>query len=659
MWQTGSRRALVELVGQCLRPAKANQRRPLPIVMLWGPRGSGKSELLHHVHQRYYRSRPVVRRGGTKLGERPHEVALQLAHHLGRRVERFGRLRFPRLLLGMTAIRGPIGAPAETREEMIRRTVPDRRLLTQWTREASAVLLDTVPSGPLPRAALGLTIKGILATLETAPLLRGRGLAWYSDGLGQRFADPVDALVELAGQEARSQFSSVDEVLCRAFLADLRDGCSNSLIHLYDRNEHCLAVLDEANSTAIQEFFDILAREREQEWDPLLIVASSARRFSVAGVAQPDQWLLRSAEEARYTDWLEHRTSYPGWTAVYPLTLGGITETEATASFAPQLTDNRERLRKTGVDLARVPGGAEHAVRLAHGLTEGHIGGLQLVLRAMTGEASRVGAEQLDVRRLFEWQVPGDVSLAEVVLRQVLDSWPSELGPVLLRSSAARDLGDISLARVLRHEPAPLRQLMREFRSRDTWVRHPSTMGNTGQPALHPFARRAVLHRLANPQPPDDHTWDTVHGHLQQLADQNGNTTTALYHALARRRVRQVVEALSDMFRRQNTPAWFNTLLAVTQAPLEDPAHQANAESHCQWLASQTGDEHRVSATLVGALQLHCDPLGDPHRELCRVIAHQLETLASHAPEGGLVFLLAQAERFRTCHIGNHRYAQP
>jgi len=659
MYETASQRCFAELIRQCLLPTKPGQRRPLPIVVLWGPGQSGKSELLDHVHQRFYRGRPAVRRRGDEIGgnRRPYEVALQLAYHLGRRVERFGRVKFPRLFLGITAIRGPVGEPAKDREEMIRRTIPDRQRLTQWMRETSAILLGVVAAERLTRVFAGLVLEGVLATLETAPLLRGRGLRWYRDGLGQHFADPMEALVELAAQEAAGRRAWVDDVLCRAFLADLRDECSNRFLQLYDRNEHCLVVLDDADSPGVHTFFDILGAQREQEWDPLLIVAASSRRFSTAEGQHPEEWPVRCADQARYTDWLENQNENPGWAALYPVTLGGLAEAEATTCFAPRVADKAARQRRGGIDIdvEGVLGSTENAVGFARELTCGHLGGLRLVLRAMTSERTRAKNGNLDLRRLLDWPVTDDeVPLAEVILRQVLGTWSAKLRRVLLCGSAARDLGDIALARVLHFEPAPVRQLMRDFRSRDMWVRHPAAMGRTGPPALHPFARRAALHRLANPRGPGEPTWNEVHKRLHQLAVENGDTTSAMYHRLALGRVGEVSETLSRLFGEQDAPAWFDTLLTITQAPLENPTGQKDAESHCQRLADEAGGGHVVSARLVSALQLHSDPLADPHRDLCRVVAFELEALADHAPEGALVFLLKRADEFHRCHHGVH-----
>lgn len=664
--ETASQRGFSELIRQCLQPAKPGRRQPLPIVLLWSPRLSGKSDLLDHIHRRFHRGRPTVRRRDAGLGDRrPHEVALQLADHLGRRVERFGRLRFPRLFLGMAAIRGPIGAPATTREEMIRRTVRDRHRLKKWARATSVTLLNTVAANGLTRVFTGLVLEGVLATLETAPLLRGRGLRWYRDGLGQHFADPVDALVELAEQEMNGHLRWVDEVLCRAFLADLRDGCSNRFFQLYDRNEHCLAMLDDANSPGVRAFFDILGRQRVHDWDPLLIIATSSKRFPVIADHGPEECPIRRADQASYTDWIDKRKLHDGWATLYPVTLDGVTLTEAKECYSPRVKDNAIRLRRAGIDVTGLLGGAERAVAFAHHLTEGHIGGLNLVLRAMTRERKRaaaenIAAEHVDLRRLFELPATDDgTPLADVILQHVLGTWPTAIRRVLIRSAAARNFGDVALERVLQCEPEEVRQTMRssvhEFRARDTWVRHAHAMNHTAHPVLHPFVRRAVLHRLANPPDPDEPAWEDVHERLHRLAEERNDTTSSMYHKMAVGQVGDVAKALSELFSVRAAPEWFATLIAVTQAPLKNPAFQKNPERHCQWLADEAGDRHPVSARLVAALQLHTDPLGDPNHDLCGIVAHELETLADNAPEGSFAFLLKQANVFRRCHDSGGR----
>lgn len=650
MRDTADWRGFTELVGHCLRLTKPD---PLPILLLWGPRTSGKSALLDHLYERFYPGRPCVRRNRQELGAlRPYEVALQLAFHLGCKVGGFGRLKFPRLFLGVAAIRGPvtIDDPAATRTTMIRRTVPDRKRLRNLARETAVALADVVGAGPGAQFFLGLTVEGAVGIVETALVLGGRGRRWYQDGLGQHFADPIDALVRLAEQEANPQLRQrVDEVLCRAFLADLRDAYVPRALQLFKLDEiNCLALLDDADSEGARGFLDVLATER-QGWDPLLIVAAMATRSPSSGHQHPDQWIVHDAATATYQDWSQGRAVNDGWVARYPVALSGLSLDEARAQFIGQVSPPRgPEFEVTGI-----LGNTEKALRFAHRLTDGHPGAMRLVLAAMSLERRRVGAEKVDVRALFNKPVtPDGTSLAHETQRLLVEGWSAEMHRALVRSTAARDFGERSLTAVLQGEPDPVAHMMRKFRSRDLWVHHPPGPNSTDPPTLHPFPRRGVLHLLAAPPDQDAPTWDDVHNQLRTHAEneKQGDQTSAMYHRLALGGVTEVARHLSLLFTGEDTVAWYATLTAITQAPLAHPARETDSQQHWLRLVRRIGNgsgEPAQMVELVAALQLHTDPLGDPDHHLCIVIARELESLAPRS--NAFFFLLEQAEKFRNC----------
>ncbi|MGQ0774517.1 MAG: hypothetical protein ACT4NY_08890 [Pseudonocardiales bacterium] len=650
MADSADRRGLTELVNHCLRPPKSDRRRPLPIVLVWSPRMSGKSELLDHLHEYFYPGRPCVRLNGHELGAlRPHEVAVQFAFHLGRRVKRFGRLRFPRLFLGVAAIRGPVAIddPAITRSMMIRRTIPDHRRLRSLARETVIDLADVVGASQDTRFFLGLQVEGVGALVETTLALSGQGRKWYQDGLGQHFTDPIDALVQLAMQEENPQLRKrVDEVLCRAFLADLRDAYSPRSLQLFKRDENCLAILHDADSEGARGFLEILAAQR-QDWDPLLIVGDAATRSPFVGHQYPEYWVVRDAVHATYEDWNDARAVNDGWTAVYPIELSGLTLDEARAHFAGKVPP----LYGPEVDVTGVLGNTEKALRFAHRLTGGHIGGMRLVLAAMSLERRRVGAENVDVRSLFSRPTtPDGQSLAQEAQLLLLGGWSVEMRRALVRSTAARDFGKSSLAVVLQNEPDPVAHMMRSFRSRDLWVRHPPKTDDANPPTLHPFPRRGVLHLLAEPSGPEEPTWDDVHNQLRTHAEKQGDQTSAMYHRLALGDVAAVAKHLSILFASEDAAKWYATLTAITQAPLAHPAREADSRQHLLRLVQKVDDGLEKPAALVelvAALQLHTDPLGDPGHHLCIVIAEKLEHIALHSKE--FFYLLEQAEEFRRC----------
>lgn len=652
MPDTAAQRGFSDLIAQSLHPPKTDRQRTLPIVLLWGPKMSGKSEILDHIHEQFGDGMPYARRSREELGRlRPHEVALQLAFHLSSRVEGFGRLKFPRLLLGVAAIRGPIDIrdPATTRSMMIRRTFPDGRRLRRLLRETATGLSDVVGAGQGTRFFLGLAVEGIGALGETMLELRGPGRKWYRTGLGQYFADPVDALVRLAEQETNPQSrEQVDEVLCRAFLADLRDEYSTRLLQLYDRATNCLAVLDDADTEAARRFLAIVAAQR-QEWDPLLIVSAAASRSPSAGFRHPERWLVRNAGDASYQDWSDGRATNGGWAACYPVEVDGLSLDEARAHF----TGHAPYSPGSEIEVADALGDQETALRFAHRLTDGHLGGMRLVLSAMSRESRLVGAENVDVRALFHAPATedGTSSLAEQTRRLLVDGWPPEMHRALVRSSAARDFGEQSLAAVLEDESDEVAHMMRSFRSHDLWVRHSHEPDETDPPVLHPFPRRGVLHLLAEPQAPGDLTWAEVHRKLQAHAERWGDRIGAMYHRLALGGVTEVAEHLCTLFDESaDTEAWYDILTAITAAPLARPEREADPQQHWLRLAKRTGDSSGEPARLVelvAALQLHTDPLGDPGHHLCIVIARELERLARQSR--AFFFLLEKAEDFHVC----------
>jgi hypothetical protein len=96
------------LIRGCLDLPADRRRRDLPVILLLGTCGSGKRVLLEQLNRRCAGVRPCVLRDLETQKLRPHEVAARLAFGLSRRVRQFGRLKFPRLQLGLVAIRSAI-----------------------------------------------------------------------------------------------------------------------------------------------------------------------------------------------------------------------------------------------------------------------------------------------------------------------------------------------------------------------------------------------------------------------------------------------------------------------------------------------------------------------------------------------------------------------
>lgn len=136
-----------------------------------------------------------------------------------------------------------------------------RNLMTK-VREISDILLDEAPGGI--RTVLGLALYGIRAAIPTVRVLRGPGFRWYREALGLTFPDPLDALVEFNALEVKQTpqaLAQVDEVLCAAFLADLRDAFTKGL-RARQRTGNGVALIDNADSPAGQAFLEVLVTLR-------------------------------------------------------------------------------------------------------------------------------------------------------------------------------------------------------------------------------------------------------------------------------------------------------------------------------------------------------------------------------------------------------------
>jgi hypothetical protein len=328
---------------------------------------------------------------------RPHEVAAQLAFGLSRRVKQFGRLKFPRLLLGLVVIRTAITPDdhAQALEEL-RGLVKSRRAFLAKVREILEVFGD-VPDHRVrmvKRMALFL-LDAIGALAWKVRSQRGPSFTWYRQVRGE---DPLAALIDLNLREAEGTpeaLAEVDQVLCDAFLADLRASFTTGL-RARLRTGNCVALLDNADSRTGQEFLEVLiavrhrhAEETSGDCDPLVVVATGRTRFPQARCRNDRGLAARDPNEATYADWAERLDDTPeSW--LYPVELGDLDDREL--GFLA-----RRWLKTANVD---------HIVEKVRRLTHGHLWGSALVLHAVTVAAERAGADAVDLRGISPGPIP-------------------------------------------------------------------------------------------------------------------------------------------------------------------------------------------------------------------------------------------------------------
>jgi hypothetical protein len=637
--------ALTELAGD-LAARDRPDRDPddLPIVVLWGARGSESSELLAHLHTIREWPAPRAHLDGEQLLDelRPHLVANRLAFQLGRQVERFGRARFPRFFLGMQAVRRPLDPDAapearEARRRLLRRYLRNRSDGRRWLRESAQAIagLSGVDAGTAE--ALGLAVDGAIETGRTLALLRGAGLRWYEDGLGRHFADATDALVELSVAEFLEDHGYVDRVLCDAFLADLRGEFASGAGRFYVRRRSALVLLDNIGTPAARRFLTILAARPS---GPLLVVAASHQRFPDAAAEQPARWQPDDLGEASREQWMRQRAERDG-SRYYPVWVDPIDDVPAISE--PRSAEVEEIARQQGLRPAQYP-----AVAFARRLTAAHPAGMEMVFRSLRAAGGiRTDGTGPDLQGIFALRPDaGEVPLDDAVFDLVLGPWPEDMGRALALMGIAVDLSDASISPILATENQQIGRLITEFRERDLWVSHRVLDGRADPPRLHPFARRAIAHRLGRGSIAGL-GWDTAHALLRDAAAARGDKPAELYHDLALSRIGHVAAGLSALFEPEDPRSWYDLLLQVTRAPLARFGHAdtPNADS-----AKGTA----VSGQLVAALQLHTDPLGDPIHDMCGVVTDELGELSRKAGTGR-AFLLAKSQDFADCWGHWHR----
>jgi hypothetical protein len=301
--------------------------RPLPVVVLLGPWGSGKSAAIEDVSRSCGRGvihasvdfDVLQRASGAQSADtlRATTVHASTVVALTRVVDQLSREwqhrpdpRFHRFTLSLLAAQASLkGQPgAEQREEM-------RKLIDRLTRSArgsqTAEILaelanaaNTVNVLPEPAAkAVQLILPKLVGALQRRPL--EKSARWISGRPEAEGAVPLDALVRL-NHRVRDNPLWLADVLAEAFLADVRE--NHPRMAAADQRSVCacdhrdaghhwhnwVLLLDNVDQAIGREFVSVLLDARERhlrdnpaDHDPLLIVATSGRWSS----AWDESWL--------------------------------------------------------------------------------------------------------------------------------------------------------------------------------------------------------------------------------------------------------------------------------------------------------------------------------------------------------------------------------
>ncbi|MFD7667647.1 hypothetical protein [Streptomyces sp. NPDC059788] len=643
-----------EFVGQRLVRAHGEHARH-PVLLLLGPRGSGKTELTGRL-ENWGRPAPLAALDLAALDDGVHhpvDVLARIAFQLNARRPGFPPLALPSfavLLMALSAEADPESRDAalgQMREALRTGRAEDHSL---------AVLRELVTSVGVPMGLPGWSA-------AVVPLIQGwqRARVWWGVHRrlgrvprgGSRPQVPADALVEL-NQHFRhgtaAQRERAESVLLQAFLADLQGAYTK---HGGDRTRtlRCLVLLDNADSELGDAFLQALVEARAAgpgHPDPLVVVACARRAPEV----------LRQLERGPrqlggYLSCWQPPEREDGPELFVPRVVtrpGGGARLEVAQLRPLDRVEVQEQVRPY---VKRMPqsalAGITHPVawlgRTVHELTRGHPAATRAVLEALEDFAPEVPCG----RRLRMVMAPeGPHSVADGLLDLLFQDLPQELADwALPRAAAAVTLGQAASATDLwRQADAPPR-LLRGLAHDD---RHAERITFDGQQhsALPDVVRRLLLGRLSQSAAPAGATppWELVHELLGAGAESG---RVGAYHRLAGGDVQGTASYLHDRFLGVcrgdgSARAWCEELSWIQRAPRRWEAdalgRSAGAEfQHRIDRAQSPPDQLMITRLLVAGwitthpasdpyASLWCDPLGDPVAELYPKIVDALQNLS-------------------------------
>jgi hypothetical protein len=304
------------------RPRAKNAPTP-PIVILVGPGGYGKTELLENLANTYKGTSPTVRLDFARDPDAtPAGVMLAIGRPLEDHVRGVGSVRLPLLMTGISAIALRGDGAGSLADQLAERLRAGRGVSGGAVTGLASNAARLLPS-PEQQALVteGGAAIGWLVDRARARQL-GRRLDWYArsgnpDGvdrsdygallaLRDRWQESLNAGDAELGRAARLH---VWRVLCRALLADLRVFPRAGWTH-GARTTNCLLLLDNADAPVGREFLEMLAETRLRDADgadPLVVVAAQGTRPAL----QPAVGQARdsSDEGLRYQEWLSAATA--------------------------------------------------------------------------------------------------------------------------------------------------------------------------------------------------------------------------------------------------------------------------------------------------------------------------------------------------------------
>ncbi len=646
------RTRIVEFVGKALK-RKGVPAKPLPIVLLTGPRGSGGSVLLSRIWREFSPDCLGVRLD-LKAAQGVEDIVLAAVQGMGRKVHGIREVGFPRMGMLLKALSFEDGGGGRPAFEAYLRAGPreaaDNSSLDDWAARAAPLM------SPEQQVLLRAVAK-LLGTLRSAVgrSQEAKARQWLADYGSRSMGGGYDSLWELyrlhhGHTDGTDTPRPVAKTLCAAFLADLRADFNDSPLLHGQRPRNCLLLLDNAGGRAGDLFLELLAECRREHGtaacDPAVVVAVQRGRVR-----------HRTTEPLEPTDErLDFDVRHPGAPADedhpvwwYPVRLADLDKESVAELSRSGVLGTRNR--DADFLYALTGGHPESAARLARllarlGRTSPYDPRLLLGERELPGEG---GPDSAD-----------DTVVEEYLLRRTLadDLVPGPDGGIPAGDNPMLDaMAVLAVTPGLRRGAcnAALQYLGRDEVDADTAQRRLTSamwLDETpdGEAArLHPLIALLLRRRLA--RKPEAwrgaHLGYAAHYSRRQDAAVRHHHTLALVEPSQRQPLGTVVGFLEEEWERcGSTQDWLRVLDQVTAAP-NRLRTTLDPRSFVTSLAGVAGarSRHQTVTRLTVARWLFTDRYFDPAHRLAQTIANEYEDLANGTDDNEVLF--QQAGKYR------------
>lgn len=573
--------------------------RSLPIIVLTGPAGDGKDEILTALQRKHSDLHSalmdVAGNVDSALG-----ILTTLARQLSLGRPRRAQLGFPRFLLGLLATglkrtQNPAGdraAMIQLQHDFQRSRVPQ----STWTAAQEAI----AHLAGLAMPVMGQQLAALATEVLRTAWRRRRTAAdrWWQEINNRPHGD---ALLQLR-DDIRSTLPAIraeaELKLCRAFLVDLAMAYEGWLWGGQPPTA-CLALLDGVQTDAGEYFLRLLTRARAVQGasDPLLTVVGASGEMAVLRDVAPAGAETHEIEPTRQASWFH----------LLPL---------------PDLRAEEVLLAAWQAGVVR-----QDTAWTLFRLTAGHRGGVSALLArvaetdlsrvAATDPAREAGAEAVGDTDtaippwLQEAVSPSDGSLSPLVVAGLASSLPGVAADTvdeLTVCAAARtfEVADLK-AGLPAGSDADLKTLHAELRRR-SW-----TIERDGVTHLHQWLSWLLRQRLRARAGDHPDSWAKVHTRFHRAAIDGGDRIGASYHQLALgehlagAELRQVTRDLAEAM--DEGSGWVTRMTAVTAAPCRSiPPRAVTLHELTSWAPRE---EHRLRlvAQLVAARRIETEPL--------------------------------------------------